>query len=79
MPLKDKRVAWVEPVLVAEVEFRGWTGDGLLRHASYKGLRDAADAPRVFVGSPTRTRALSWPYLMPAAQPVSDMDDLPAK
>jgi bifunctional non-homologous end joining protein LigD len=31
---------WVEPVLVAEVEFTDWTPDGRLRHPSYKGLRD---------------------------------------
>ncbi len=45
--LKTKGIVWVDPVLVAEVEFRGWTGDGMLRHASYKGLRDNADAPEV--------------------------------
>ena len=48
VPLKEKRIAWVDPVLVAEVEFRGWTGDGMLRHASYKGLRERADAASVF-------------------------------
>jgi bifunctional non-homologous end joining protein LigD len=31
---------WVEPVLVAEVEFTEWTAGGTLRHPSYKGLRD---------------------------------------
>lgn len=30
---------WVEPVLVAEVEFTAWTRDARLRHPSYKGLR----------------------------------------
>jgi bifunctional non-homologous end joining protein LigD len=30
---------WVEPELVAEVEFTEWTGDGRLRHPSFKGLR----------------------------------------
>ena len=29
---------WVEPTYSAEIDFRGWSGDGLLRHASYKGL-----------------------------------------
>jgi bifunctional non-homologous end joining protein LigD len=33
-------VRWVEPTLVAEVEFAGWTADGILRHASFLGLRD---------------------------------------
>lgn len=30
---------WVKPVLVAEVAFSEWTPDGLLRQASFKGLR----------------------------------------
>ncbi|WP_375458310.1 non-homologous end-joining DNA ligase [uncultured Enterovirga sp.] len=45
--LRRKGVVWTEPTLVAEVEFRGWTGDGKLRHASYKGLgEDEADVFR---------------------------------
>jgi bifunctional non-homologous end joining protein LigD len=32
-------VQWVDPVLVGEVEFAEWTGDGHLRHASWRGLR----------------------------------------
>ena len=35
---------FVEPELVAEIEFRQWTGDRILRHSSYKGLRE--DKPR---------------------------------
>lgn len=45
---KRTDVVWVKPELVAEIEFRSWTTDGKLRHASYKGLRDAADADDVF-------------------------------
>jgi bifunctional non-homologous end joining protein LigD len=33
-------VVWVEPKLVAEVEFSEWTHDGRVRQPSYKGLRD---------------------------------------
>ena len=33
-------VHWVEPQLVCEVVFTGWTADGLLRHPSFKGLRE---------------------------------------
>ena len=33
---------FVEPNRVAEVEFSEWTGDGMMRHPSYKGLREEA-------------------------------------
>jgi bifunctional non-homologous end joining protein LigD len=36
----EKGVVWVEPRLVAEVEFSDWTHDNLVRQASFKGLRD---------------------------------------
>ena len=34
---KDAR--WVTPQLVGEVAFGEWTGEGLLRHPSWRGLR----------------------------------------
>lgn len=39
----DKGAKWVEPRLVAEVEFRGWSADDVLRQASYQGLREDKD------------------------------------
>src|SRR5581483_8516421 len=40
-PRAVARVAhWVRPDLGAEVEFREWTSEGILRHPSYLGLRD---------------------------------------
>jgi bifunctional non-homologous end joining protein LigD len=40
-------VIWVEPKLVAEVEFVEWTHDGHLRAPSYKGLREDKEATEV--------------------------------
>ncbi|MBB3135917.1 ATP-dependent DNA ligase [Rhizobium pisi] len=41
-------IVWVEPTLIAEIEFRAWTSDGKLRHPSYKGLRERQDNADVF-------------------------------
>ncbi|WP_327436895.1 hypothetical protein [Sinorhizobium meliloti] len=35
-------------VLVAEVEYRAWTDDGKLRHASFKGIRELEGDATVF-------------------------------
>ena len=34
--------------LVAEIEYRVWTTDEKHRHASYKGLRERADADDIY-------------------------------
>ena len=56
-PFEGKRgprgARYVEPRLVAEVEFTEWTNDGVLRHPSYKGLVE--DEPESIVLDPAST------------------------
>ncbi len=43
-----RNVVWLQPTLIAEIEYRAWTDDGKLRHASYKGLREEQDNAAVY-------------------------------
>ena len=46
--VKGKTLVFVDPILAAEIEYRAWTDDWKLRHASYKGLRDDHDDIEIF-------------------------------
>jgi bifunctional non-homologous end joining protein LigD len=46
-PPPPRQAIFVEPELVAEVEFTEWTKEGILRHPAYKGLRDDKPAQDV--------------------------------
>jgi bifunctional non-homologous end joining protein LigD len=45
-------VHWVDPTLVAEISFAERTSDGLVRHASFQGLRDDKPAKQVRTETP---------------------------
>jgi bifunctional non-homologous end joining protein LigD len=67
-----KTAVFVKPELVAEVEFTEWTSEGLLRHPSFKGLRDDKDPKEVVRERPVEAVAPSDEGASPlaAARPL---------
>jgi bifunctional non-homologous end joining protein LigD len=54
-PQPPSGATFVQPTRVAEVEFAEWTSDGMLRHPSYKGLREEAPTSAFLdAGKPAR-------------------------
>jgi bifunctional non-homologous end joining protein LigD len=67
--VRKDEIVWVDPKLVAEVEFAEWTHDGRLRAPSYQGLRDDKDAADVVREDPSATASPAPEPATPAPPP----------
>jgi bifunctional non-homologous end joining protein LigD len=63
----NEAIQWVQPTLVAEVTFTGWTNEPHLRHAVYVGLRDDVEARSITLAS-ARVPASKSSETSPAAK-----------
>jgi bifunctional non-homologous end joining protein LigD len=73
-PFVDKVPAagsfWVEPTLVGEVEFGEWTGEGRLRHPTWRGLRPDKSPKDVRREEPRPAEVAEEPPAAPRARPT---------
>jgi bifunctional non-homologous end joining protein LigD len=59
VPRLDRKGAhWIEPKLVAEINFAEFTDDGVLRHPSFIALREDKPASEVVVEEPRKLKAI---------------------
>ncbi|TPI13731.1 DNA ligase D [Mesorhizobium sp. B4-1-3] len=63
---KGKGLTFVKPELVGEVEFRSWTSDRIIRHASFQGLREDKPAEEVVQEKPKKAGSEAKPGVKPA-------------
>ena len=84
-PRKQAGMHWTRPKLVAEIEFAGWGAEGLVRQASFKGLRadkpagavtpESAKTGNVVMGvAISRGDKAMWPHSGSDGSPITKLD-----
>ncbi len=72
-------VIWVEPKLVAQIGFTELTSDGLLRHPTFKGLRNDKPASQVELEEPQQLDKPVKPHKSEPRKPVKPHKSEPRK